>query len=835
MDRQTIMTFHDGSTRTSVYNEANDVVTYTDENGSVFTNTFDPLGRKTAVSIALASGVAGTTAQSFQFDGLSRITFARDSVRGTNADVTTVYDSLSRLLEESQVYGGNTRNVTNTAFVSLPATGFEFPNNRLLANTSDLLYRRTLVQDLTNSVNVAAWQFFGPSRVAEVTLGNGLICSWMNNARTHSAVQPSVANPGWGNQSSDRLGYDGAGRAITKRYLAGGIDPTTHGYINTSALVGFTTEYDFSSNKFYEREVRCEERSHLYEPFSNGSPTGGYDSINRLRQYQRGTLTSNDGFEGNGGGSISTPITLPNTDMQRTYDLDSLGNWRRTVFTPEGGSPETEIRQHNGLNEITRIQNGTSQTNLTYDGAPGHSNGNLANDGTRSYQWDSLNRLLQVNRVSDGAIIGQYVYDALNRRIRKTVSNGGLSGTIPNGTTDCVYSGWRCVEERSPFGGSGSTDTPTIQYIWGIYLDECLQQRVLVATNNFAANSDLYPLQDLLYRTNGLADSSGSVREAYDTDAYGNTLIFRNAGSPPGAIAWTDSDTQVNSPTCPFIFTGQRLDAECDLYYEKGRIYVPAIGGYASRDPVIDRGQCNFLVYCKNNPVRYVDPFGSSAGDFGDYEKMFEADAPYMERHLKNPKHKADFTYNPPVAAAHQLPTYITIHGEDSLPLDCTPSNPPRFLIGVVSTITTDRILSFVPMGPWEFVSLDPWDELKTSIAGKMYGKSDWRRQISARVEIHQRWDVFREYTCICGGNSSRPFKTFAYDTSAEVRTGSTHVASYELGSGTYVIRGSDFEAFAQPPSGEGALSGNFAPEPVSRPDIELVPIGGGGRGGKFQ
>ena len=82
--------------------------------------------------------------------------------------------------------------------------------------------------------------------------------------------------------------------------------------------------------------------------------------------------------------------------------------------------------------------------------------------------------------MSDGAVIGQYVYDALNRRIRKTVSNGGLSGTIPNGTTDCIYSGWRCVEERNPFGGGGSTDTPTAQYIWGIYLDECLQQRLLV-------------------------------------------------------------------------------------------------------------------------------------------------------------------------------------------------------------------------------------------------------------------------------------------------------------------------------------------------------------------
>jgi len=94
----------DRSIRTNVSDEASDVVTYTDENGSVFTNTFDPLGWKTNVSIVLGLGVVGTTAQSFQFDCLSRMTFARDSAGGTNADVTMVYDSLSRVLEESETY-----------------------------------------------------------------------------------------------------------------------------------------------------------------------------------------------------------------------------------------------------------------------------------------------------------------------------------------------------------------------------------------------------------------------------------------------------------------------------------------------------------------------------------------------------------------------------------------------------------------------------------------------------------------------------------------------------------------------------------------------------------
>ena len=108
-DREVKMIFHDGSTRTSVYDEAGDVTSFTDENGSVFQNTFDALGRKTAVAITLAAGVVGTTAQSFQYDGLSRTTFARDGVVSTNADVTLAYDSLGRVLEDAQAYGSNTR------------------------------------------------------------------------------------------------------------------------------------------------------------------------------------------------------------------------------------------------------------------------------------------------------------------------------------------------------------------------------------------------------------------------------------------------------------------------------------------------------------------------------------------------------------------------------------------------------------------------------------------------------------------------------------------------------------------------------------------------------
>ena len=40
-----------------------------------------------------------------------------------------------------------------------------------------------------------------------------------NNAGTQTAVQSGTPNPAWGDDSTDRLGYDGAMRPIAKRHL----------------------------------------------------------------------------------------------------------------------------------------------------------------------------------------------------------------------------------------------------------------------------------------------------------------------------------------------------------------------------------------------------------------------------------------------------------------------------------------------------------------------------------------------------------------------------------------------------------------------------------------
>jgi len=438
LDRNTVMQFHDGSTRTNVFNPANNVIGYTDENASVFANTWDVLGRKTAVAITRATGVVGTTAQSFEFDGLSRITFCRDSVSGTNADAGFTYDSISRVLEEQQTYSSDTHYVTHSAWTSFPSTGFTFPNSRQITVAFDALYRKNAINETSGGASIAAWQFFG-GRIADVALGNGIVTSFMNNAQTRSAIQLGQTAPAWGDITTDQLAYDGSGRPIGKRHILSG-----------TTLVGFTTAYDPSSNKLFERALHAESRSSLY----------AMDSMDRLLQYQRGVLAT-------GGGSITTPITLPNTDSQRSYALDGLGNWKNSAYTPVGSSAAIDVRTHNKLNQITAFDSPSAPTPVLYDqgdnagSPPQKGNGNIINDGTRANVFDALNRLVAVSRVSDGLQIGGYTYDAMGRRIIRAVSNGGLAGTIPSGTSRYLLDGQRIVEELSGAAGGAA-----VQYVW---------------------------------------------------------------------------------------------------------------------------------------------------------------------------------------------------------------------------------------------------------------------------------------------------------------------------------------------------------------------------------
>ncbi len=117
-----------------------------------------------------------------------------------------------------------------------------------------------------------------------------------------------------------------------------------------------------------------------------------------------------------------------------------------------------------------------------------------------------------------------------------------------------------------------------------------------------------YFLQNLLFRAVALTNSGGYIVEAYDADAYGNTLIFIEPGSD--GRWFTDDDVQSNYGANEITFCGYRYDPETQNYYVRNRTYNPALGRWIQRDPIGYSGGINLYGYVESLPVGKADPSG---------------------------------------------------------------------------------------------------------------------------------------------------------------------------------------------------------------------------------
>ena len=109
LDRLVSHTNDDATVSSYVYDLESNIIQHTDPNGSVTTHTWDAANRLTQLTVARAGGVEGTTFQTYEYDGLDRVTRSSDDNNpldsGDDAVVQCIYDSLSRIVEEKQTYG----------------------------------------------------------------------------------------------------------------------------------------------------------------------------------------------------------------------------------------------------------------------------------------------------------------------------------------------------------------------------------------------------------------------------------------------------------------------------------------------------------------------------------------------------------------------------------------------------------------------------------------------------------------------------------------------------------------------------------------------------------
>jgi RHS repeat-associated protein len=131
----------------------------------------------------------------------------------------------------------------------------------------------------------------------------------------------------------------------------------------------------------------------------------------------------------------------------------------------------------------------------------------------------------------------------------------------------------------------------------------------------------------MLARSSGYSGGSWGTRDYYYTDGRGN--ITRVVNTTLGTVAnyqfdpygrmFSGSDSIANV----YRFSSKRQHINSGMYYYGYRFYVPWQQRWLNRDPDQEWGGVNLYGYVGNNPVRFVDLYGLSWGNWWDPRTWF--------------------------------------------------------------------------------------------------------------------------------------------------------------------------------------------------------------------
>jgi RHS repeat-associated protein len=456
----------------------------TDQNGTVVLQRFDALHRlvERSISPAEKAGVLGTTLQRFEYDGLSRLTFAFDDNDPADAaDDSAVmrrYDSLGRLVEEWQDRFAFSWEYDDAGRV----TARRSPGGRRLETPRDRSGAIAFLRDEDGVLS--AYERFGDGSVIEKRLRGGVVLSYL---------EPD-------DRGVLRLsGYDARGQIARHVYT------TATGEL----LQGF--EYGREANGFplYER--------HLHRERGLGD-VWRYDSVHRVSLY------------------------LPNVFDPRVPPVDPI---RQLRFSTDGNHNWRFVDVDQSVRRL-RVNERSAYTDVNGEPLLYDARGNLRRSGAREYLYDALDRLVRVVHAGQTISRYRYdavgaeaalAYGGSGRRIAKEVPRPAPGQ--PAGAVRYTHDGLHIAEERRPDGEllrqylreDGGRPAALLSYSAGdlprpyLYIHTANgSTAALLDTGGRAAEGSLYGLHGELV----LVSSFGG---RIDYTALGNHLQF-------GGLAW---------------------------------------------------------------------------------------------------------------------------------------------------------------------------------------------------------------------------------------------------------------------------------------------------------
>ncbi|HEY9755253.1 MAG TPA: LysM peptidoglycan-binding domain-containing protein [Oculatellaceae cyanobacterium] len=272
-----------------------------------------------------------------------------------------------------------------------------------------------------------------------------------------------------------------------------------------------------------------------------------------------GTITANDLLTIN----VADPL-LPSGPVQASYTVQS-GDTLSSIATNLASALNnlTLGTIASSASSTVTLQTSASPT-LYYD-----RNGNLINDGTRTYQWDTENRLVQINYPGSGNY-SQLAYDPYGKNVKIVETAGGSVAS----TKQFVYSQSTMAEARDSSGNNLNR-----YYSLGEYR---------------GANKYFY-FTDHLGSVWNVADSSGSIVGNLSYSPYGQQMVLNGTVIPDMG------------------FTGCYHHLASGLILTLSRPYNPASGRFDARDAIEEEGGVNMYCYVLNQPVNRTDRDGFDA------------------------------------------------------------------------------------------------------------------------------------------------------------------------------------------------------------------------------